>query len=92
MGRNSERLIKSLAGGVIATLFSVLFPLLAWPLLIFDPLFPPQCPPEALLCLWSDEALAATLATEVLIYSLLTYLVLKLNLLRLERASYVGKV
>ena len=92
MSKNDGRIMKSIAGGLIATILTPVLGFLAWPMFIFERLFPDDCPPEALICLWSDKAIFATLATEVLIYSLLTYLMLKLDMFHLERTSYVGKV
>ncbi len=92
MSKNIERSIESLIGGSLIMLCTPVLLFLAWPMLIFDKLFPDECPPEALFCLWSDKALVATLLTEVLIYSLVTYLILKLDLVYLRRASYIGKV
>ena len=92
MSKKGEDIIKSIVGGLIVTTLSPVFGFLAWPMFVFEKLFPEDCPPEALICFWSDKAIIATLATEVLIYSLLIYLVLRLGLFHLEKVSYIGKV
>ena len=92
MSKNAELSLRSLAGGILVTLVTPLFPLLAWPLLVFDPLFPPECEPEAVICLFSGEALFAALVSEILVYSLLSYLVLRWRLISLKRTSYIGDV
>lgn len=92
MSNKDERILQSLAGGVLLTLVTALLPMLAWPMLIFDKLFPDDCPPEALICLWSDKTIVATLATELVLYTLLTYLILRLGLLTIKRTSYTGDV
>jgi hypothetical protein len=92
MSKKMERPLQSLAGGLIITLSSPIFGLPAWPLLIFDRLFPPECTPEELACLFSGKAILATLVSEVLIYSLLTYLVLRWKLIYIKRTSYIGDV
>jgi hypothetical protein len=92
MDKNTELSLRSLAGGILVTLVTPFFPLLAWPLLVFDPLFPPECDPEAVICLFSGKALFAALLSEILVYSLLTYLVLRWRLMYLRRTSYIGDV
>jgi hypothetical protein len=84
--------LRSLAGGILITLLTPFLPLLAWPMLLFDPLFPPDCGPEASACLFSYKALFATLVSEILVYSLFTYLILKLRLIYIKRTSYIGDV
>jgi hypothetical protein len=92
MSKNTELSLRALAGGILITLITPFIPLLAWPMLIFDPLFPPECEPEVLVCLFSGKALFATLVSEVLVYSLVSYLVLKWRLIYLKRVSYIGDV
>jgi hypothetical protein len=92
LSKNSERAGQAFIIGVFLTACTFIFPYLAWPMLIFDKLFPPDCPPEALLCLWSDTAIAAAFASELLIYSLLPYLLLRRRVIYLKRTSYIGKV
>jgi hypothetical protein len=92
MDKNAERALQSIAGGLIITLLSPILGFLAWPLWIFNRLFPPDCEPNALFCLFSDKAILATLVTEVLIYSLLTYLALRWKLIYIKRTSYTGDV
>ena len=85
--------IVSVLGGVLVTMCTPVIPLLAWPLFIFAGLFPPDCggDPEA-FCFVSDAALFAAFATELLVYSLLSHLVLRGRLFSLKRASYIGKL
>lgn len=92
MSKKDERIVQSIAGGLIVTILTPILGFLAWPMLIFEKLFPDECPPEALICLWSDKAIIATLVTEFLIYSLLAYLVLKWRLISIKRTSYIGDV
>lgn len=92
MSKNSERAGQAFIIGVFLTACTFVLPYLAWSMFIFDKLFPPDCPPEALLCFWSGTAIAATLASEILIYSLLTYLLLRRRVIYLKRTSYIGKV
>jgi hypothetical protein len=91
MSEKDERIRQSLAGGVLLTLCTLLLPILAWPILIFDKLFPDECPPEALICL-SVKAIVATLVTEFILYTFLTYHALRLGLLTIKRTSYIGDV
>ena len=77
-------------GGFGITLLSPVIHLLAWPMLIFDRLFPPRCEPEILICMFSGEALIATLLSQLVIYSLIIYAVLKLRLVYLKRVEYIG--
>jgi hypothetical protein len=92
MSKNGERVTQAAIIGFIITAATPAFPLLAWPLLIFDKLFPPDCSPEALFCPWSAAALLVALASELLIYSLLTYLVLRQRVFYFKRTGYIGKV
>jgi hypothetical protein len=85
MNKNTALLLRSLAGGVLITILTPFLPVLAWPMLMFDPLFPPRCQPGTSGCLFSGEALVATAVSEVLVYSLLTYLILKWRLTYLKR-------
>ena len=92
MSKNIALSLRSLAGGILITLLTPFLPVLAWPMLIFDPLFPPVCGPEASACLFSGKAIFATFASEVLVYSFLTFFILKLRLVYLKRTSYIGDV
>lgn len=92
MGKNTERAGQAFIIGILFTAVTFVLPILAWPLLIFDKLFPPDCPPEAMFCLWSDKAIVATLASELIIYTLLPYVILGQRIINLERVSYIGKV
>lgn len=93
MRKSNGQISQSIVGGVLITFFGTpVLPFLAFPMLIFDPLFPPECHPEAFICLFSGKALLATLASEVLIYSLLIYFALRLGLIYLKKASYIGNV
>lgn len=85
-----KRLPQSVLGGFIITLLSSVLHPLAWPMLIFDPLFPPECGPEVTICLFSGKALVATVLSELVVYTLLIYAVLRLRLVRLRRAKYAG--
>ena len=85
-----KHLLQSVLGGFIITLLSPVIHILAWPMLIFDPLFPPKCEPEILICMFSGEALIATLLSQLIIYSLLIYAVLRLRLVYLRRVEYMG--
>lgn len=88
----AKHLGQAIIGGLIAMLLSPVLGFLAWPMIIFDPLFPPDCPPETFICFWSEKAIIATLVTEFIIYTLIIYLILRLGLIHLKRTSYIGKV
>ncbi|MDT5123859.1 MAG: hypothetical protein QOC96_3341 [Acidobacteriota bacterium] len=92
MRENNGRAAQAFIIGGIITSCTLIFPALGWPMLIFNKLFPPDCPPEAFLCLWSDTAIFATLISEFFIYSLFTYLVLRRQVIFLKRTSCIGKV
>jgi hypothetical protein len=92
MGKNTERASQAFIIGVIITAATFVLPILAWPLLIFDNLFPPDCPPDAMIYLWSDRAIVATLASELILYTLLPYFILGQRIIYFKRASYIGKV
>jgi hypothetical protein len=89
LNKNTALSLRSLAGGVLITVLTPFLPFLAWPMLMFDPLFPPQCAPGTPNCLFSGKALFATALGEILIYSLLTYLILKWRLRYLRKTSYL---
>jgi hypothetical protein len=85
-----KHLLQSALGGFIITLLSSVLPLLAWPVFIFDPLFPPECGPEVAICMFSGKALAAAALSQLIIYTLLSYAVLRLRLICLRRVEYTG--
>ena len=81
---------QAILGGFIISLLSSVIPALAWPMLIFDPLFPPECGPELLVCMFSGKALIATLLSQLIIYTLLIYAVLRMRQVYLRRVKYLG--
>lgn len=87
-----KRLGHSLLGGLLATLFSIVVPIFAWPLVLFDRLFPANCVSDVPIVCISGSAIAATLISEFTIYSMLTYVVLRWHLVYLKPVSYIGNV
>jgi hypothetical protein len=87
-----KRLKHSLLGGFLVTLCSILIPVFAWPIVLFDRVFPANCVSDVPIICISGSAIIATVISEFTIYSLLTYVILRWHLVYLKPVSYIGNV